>query len=95
MGDFNIFGGFSVENGSYFYKSLGIVNREFDIIKGSNLVWNGDPYLAEININANYQVPGGANPAILIQNTNFNRKIPTNVNVFLSGNFIEMNSCIF
>ena len=95
LGDFNIFGGFSVENGSYFYKSLGIVNREFDIIKGSNLVWNGDPYLAEININANYQVPGGANPAILIQNTNFNRKIPTNVNVFLSGNFIEMNTPSF
>ena len=95
LGDFNIFGGFLVENGSYFYKSLGIVNREFDIIKGSNLVWNGDPYLAEININANYQVPGGANPAILIQNTNFNRKIPTNVNVFLSGNFVEMNTPSF
>ena len=95
LGDFNIFGNFSVENGSYFYKSLGIVNREFDIIKGSALVWNGDPYLAEININANYQVPGGANPAILIQNTNFNRKIPTNVNVFLSGNFIEMNTPSF
>jgi len=95
LGDFNIFGNFSVENGSYFYKSLGIVNREFDIIKGSTLVWNGDPYLAEININANYQVPGGANPAILIQNTNFNRKIPTNVNVFLSGNFIEMNTPSF
>ena len=27
------------------------------------------------NINAKYEVPGGANPAILIQNTSFNRKI--------------------
>ena len=68
------------------------MNREFDIIKGSTLVWNGDPYLARINLYANYEVPGGANPAILIQNTNFNRKIPTNVDVFLSGNFIEMNT---
>ncbi|MGY8946034.1 MAG: translocation/assembly module TamB domain-containing protein [Flavobacteriales bacterium] len=95
LGNFNIFGNFIVQNGSYFYKSLGIVNREFDIIKGSTLVWNGDPYLAEININANYEVPGGANPAILIQNTNFNRKILTNVNVFLSGNLIEMNTPSF
>ena len=92
LGNFNIFGNYIVEKGSYFYKSLGIVNREFDIIKGSTLVWNGDPYLARINLYANYEVPGGANPAILIQNTNFNRKIPTNVDVFLSGNFIEMNT---
>jgi len=92
LGNFNIFGNYIVEKGSYFYKSLGIVNREFDIIKGSTLVWNGDPYLAEIDLYANYEVPGGANPAILIQNTNFNRKIPTNVNVFLSGNLIEMNT---
>ena len=34
----------------------------------------GDPYLGDININANYDIPGGANPAILIQNTSFNRK---------------------
>ena len=59
------------------------------------MIWNGDPYLADININANYEVPGGANPAILIQNTSFNRKIPTNVNVFLSGNLIEINTPSF
>ena len=95
LGNFNIFGDFVVEQGSYFYKSLGIVNREFIINKGSTLIWNGDPYLADININANYEVPGGANPAILIQNTSFNRKIPTNVNVFLSGNLIEINTPSF
>ena len=45
-----------------------------------------------MNINAKYEVPGGANPAILIQNTSFNRKIPTNVNVVLAGNFNEMET---
>mgnify|MGYP001297598693 CR=1 FL=1 len=89
---FNIFGNYSVDSGSYFYKSLGIVDREFFLKKGSTIVWNGDPYQAEVNINANYQVPGGANPAILIQNTSFNRKIPTNVDVNLTGNLMEMNT---
>jgi hypothetical protein len=92
LGNFNMFGNFDVEKGSYFYKSLGIVNREFNILKGSRIVWNGDPYLGDLNINAKYEVPGGANPAILIQNTSFNRKIPTNVNVVLAGNFNEMET---
>lgn len=92
LGNFNMYGNFEVEKGSYFYKSLGIVNREFNILKGSRIVWNGDPYLGDLNINAKYEVPGGANPAILIQNTSFNRKIPTNVNVVLAGNFNEMET---
>ena len=95
LGNFNLFGNFEVEKGSYFYKTLGIVNREFKLNKGSRIVWNGDPYLGDININANYDIPGGANPAILIQNTSFNRKIPTTVNVDLEGNFNEMKTPAF
>ena len=91
-GNFNVFGNYEVESGSYFYKSLGIVDREFNLKKGSTIVWNGDPYLAELNINANYEVPGGANPAIILQNTSFNRKIPTNIDVSLSGNLSEINT---
>ena len=92
VGNFNIFGDYIVDSGSYFYKSFGIIDREFILSKGSSIIWNGNPYLAEININANYKIPGGANPAILIQNTSFNRKIPTNIDVNLSGNLNEMNT---
>ena len=92
VGNFNIFGDYTVDSGSYFYKALGIVDREFILKKGSSIVWSGNPYTADLNINANYEIPGGANPAILIQNTSFNRKIPTNIDVNLTGNLIEMNT---
>ncbi|MDA7810580.1 translocation/assembly module TamB, partial [Flavobacteriaceae bacterium] len=92
VGNFNIFGDYTVDSGSYFYKALGIVDREFILEKGSSIVWSGNPYTADLNINANYEIPGGANPAILIQNTSFNRKIPTNIDVNLTGNLIEMNT---
>ena len=95
VGNFNIFGDYSVDSGSYFYKTLGIVDREFILSKGSTIIWSGSPYMADLNINANYEIPGGANPAILIQNTNFNRKIPTNIDVNLTGNLIEMNTPVF
>ena len=91
-GNFNIYGNYVVDSGSYFYRSLGIVDREFKLKKGSTITWNGDPYLGDLNIDANYEVPGGANPAIILQNTSFNRKIPTNIDVNLTGNFNEINT---
>ncbi|MBL6649646.1 MAG: translocation/assembly module TamB [Flavobacteriaceae bacterium] len=94
-GNFNLFGDFELVEGSYFYRSLGFVSREFKLNKGSKIIWSGDPYLGKININANYEIPGGANPAILIRNTNFNRKIPTTVNINLEGNFNEMKTPLF
>ena len=44
---------------------------------------------------ATYQVPGGANPALLVDNPNFNRKIPTNVGIQLRGNLIKPDDPIF
>ena len=42
--NFNIFGDYNVDSGSYFYKALGIVDREFILKKGSSIVWSGNPY---------------------------------------------------
>ena len=40
-------------------------------------------------------MPGGANPALLVDNPNFNRKIPTNVEIQLIGNLIKPDDPIF
>jgi hypothetical protein len=42
-----------------------------------------------------YQVPGGANPALLLDNPNFNRKIPTEVEIQLQGNLLQPDNPIF
>ena len=90
--NFTIDGEFSVESGYYFYKNFGIVERIFDLNKGANIVWNGDPYKGLIDAKARYTVPGGANPAPLIQNTSFNRKIPTYVDVGLQGELSNLET---
>ena len=90
--NFTIDGEFTLENGYYFYKNFGIVERVFDLNKGANIVWNGDPYKGIIDAKARYNVPGGANPAPLIQNTSFNRKIPTYVDVELQGELSNLET---
>lgn len=88
-GKFNIFGNFTTTEGIYNFKNFGILDKKFDLEQGGTIVWDGNPLGAQMNLNALYEVPGGANPALLLDNPNFNKKIPTNVGINLQGNLLK------
>ena len=94
-GKFNIFGDYITYDGIYNFKNLGLIDKKFTVKPGGSIIWNGDPTDAQLNILATYEVPGGANPALLVDNPNFNRKIPTNVSIQLIGNLLKPNDPIF
>ena len=94
-GKFNIFGDYVTYDGTYNFKNLGLIDKKFIVKPGGSIIWNGDPTDAQLNILATYEVPGGANPALLVDNPNFNRKIPTNVSIQLIGNLLKPNDPIF
>ena len=94
-GKFNIWGDFIAYDGIYNFKNLGLIDKKFAVKQGGTIVWEGDPLQAQLNIEATYEVPGGANPALLVDNPNFNRKIPTNVEIQLIGNLIKPDDPIF
>lgn len=88
-GKFNIFGNFITTEGIYNFKNFGILDKKFNLEQGGTIVWDGNPLGAQMNLNALYEVPGGANPALLLDNPNFNKKIPTNVGINLQGNLLK------
>jgi hypothetical protein len=88
-GIFSVWGDFIALNGFYSFKNLGILEKEFILEPGGTIVWNGNPLDAELNLQAIYEVPGGANPAILLENPGLNRKIPTDVKIYLSGSIMQ------
>jgi hypothetical protein len=94
-GKFNIFGDYVTYDGIYNFKNLGLIDKKFTVKPGGTIIWNGDPTDAQLNILATYEVPGGANPALLVDNPNFNRKIPTDVSIQLIGNLLKPNDPIF
>ncbi|MBK8805923.1 MAG: translocation/assembly module TamB domain-containing protein [Bacteroidales bacterium] len=53
--DVNIFGEYQIDNGDYLFTLRSIVNKKFDIEPGSTILWTGDPYKADINLNAIYR----------------------------------------
>ena len=91
-GKFNIYGDFIASEGIYNFRNLALIDKKFKLKNGGTIIWDGDPLAAQMNIQATYEVPGGANPALLLDNPNFNKKIPTNVDILLTGELTKPDS---
>lgn len=55
-GVFTMDGEYIINRGSLFLTLQNILNRNFDIRRGSKINWSGDPYNAQINLKAVYKV---------------------------------------
>ena len=94
-GKFNMWGDFITFGGIYNFKNLSVIDKKFNVKPGGTIVWEGDPLTAQMNLEAVYEVPGGANPALLLDNPNFNKKIPTEVLIKLQGNLLKPDDPLF
>ncbi|MFC0605793.1 translocation/assembly module TamB domain-containing protein [Winogradskyella pulchriflava] len=81
-GTFNMWGDFAVFEGSYNFKYRGLVEKKFEVERGGNIVWEGDPMKAQIDIKAVYH--GSANPSVLLDNP-ISQTIPVEVEIQLTG----------
>ena len=86
-GKFAMFGDYVIDNGIYNFKSSGIINKPFKISKGGTISWSGNPFEANLNVVAVYTTK--ANPAILLENFNTNRKIPVDLITNISGSLFN------
>jgi len=55
-GNFTMDGDYVINRGSFFLTLQSILNRNFEIRRGSKISWSGDPYNAKINLKAVYKV---------------------------------------
>ncbi len=83
LGKFNMWGDFQAYEGSYNFKYGGLVDKKFDVRKGGSIIWEGNPMKAQLNLEAVYKTT--ANPAVLLQNSSFNRKVPVEVIIGIHG----------
>lgn len=82
-GKFNMWGDFVAYEGVYNFKYGGLVQKEFQVVSGGNITWDGSPTRANLNVRALYET--SANPAILLENPTINRNIPIEVYINLNG----------
>ena len=84
LGKFNMWGDYQIYEGIYNFKYGGLIDKKFNVKKFSSIVWEGDPMRATLNLEATYKT--SANPAILVENPSFNKKVPVEVVIGIKGN---------
>ena len=55
-GDFDMYGTYEIERGEYLFTALGAVAKPFQVRRGGQIRWTGDPINATLNIVADYEV---------------------------------------
>jgi hypothetical protein len=86
-GTFNMYGDFIVDKGIYNFKYGGIINKPFDVKRGGTISFNGDPYKANLDIEAVYTVK--ANPKVILPEFESNRNIPVELTTKITGELFD------
>jgi hypothetical protein len=88
-GEFNIFGPFEFTEGEYNFTLYDIINKEFEIKKGSRITWYGDAYTGNLDISATYNQSAAFGPIVLDPTISgspqMRRKYPVQVLLKLDG----------
>lgn len=94
-GDFTMFGDYTIESGGYNFTLYNIINKEFDIKKGSTISWYGDPYRAILDISASYRQLASLAPLMVrfldpddLNSPETRKKYPSIVDLKLRGNLL-------
>ena len=83
LGKFQMWGDFQAYEGTYNFKYGGLIDKKFNVKKGGSITWEGNPMRAQLNLQAVYKTI--ANPAVLLDNSSFNRKVPVDVIIGIQG----------
>ncbi|MDO1514887.1 translocation/assembly module TamB domain-containing protein [Maribacter confluentis] len=78
-----MYGDFVVVTGEYNYKFGGIIDKKFKVEPGGTINWDQKPLEALLDMEAIYSL--NANPAPLLDDPGFTRRIPTDVIIRLTG----------
>ncbi|MDF4222909.1 translocation/assembly module TamB [Maribacter sp. M208] len=82
-GKFEMYGDYVVVTGEFNYKFGGIIDKKFTVEPGGTINWDQKPLEAILDMEAVYSL--NANPAPLLDDAGFTRRIPTDVIISLTG----------
>jgi hypothetical protein len=88
-GEFNMFGPFEFTEGWYTFTLYDLINKEFEIKKGSRITWYGDAYGGQLDLSATYNQQASLAPIVtdeaIRSAPQLRRKYPVQVLIDLDG----------
>lgn len=95
-GKMSLTGRYEIDKGKYQMSLNQLIKREFAIVKGSTIIWNGEATSADVSIKAKYTVNAPAIDLIGDQVTDattnkaqYNQKVPVEVYLIITGELLK------
>ncbi len=86
QGDFSMFGTYEIEQGDYLFTARNVLNKRFKVKPGGTISWTGDPYEAQLNLDAIYSLFADIRDLIRSETT---RRVPANVLMHMEGSLLQ------
>lgn len=84
-GEMTMFGTYIVTRGDYVFTLENVISKKFVIKEGSQIVWTGSPYDADLNIEAYYEIKN-ADVSSLIPGSSGATRMPVEIGMTMKGN---------
>jgi hypothetical protein len=89
-GDFQMYGDYDIDNGDYLFTLQNILNKKFDIEKGSTIKWSGVPYKADLNISAIYKARASIKPFFPSDSSSaLKKRYPVDLKLYMTEDLLE------
>ncbi len=89
-GDFKMYGDYYIDNGDYLFTLQNILNKKFDIEKGSTIKWSGAPSQADLNISAIYKARASIKPFFPTDSSSiYKKRYPVDLKLLMTDNLME------
>lgn len=81
-GDFSMSGEYEISKGNYLFTSQNILNKKFSVRRGGTIRWNGDPYGAQLDLDAVYSLNADIKDLVQLDRS---VRVPVNVIMKMGG----------
>jgi hypothetical protein len=87
-----MYGSYIIDDGDYLFTLQNIINKKFDIEKGSAIKWGGSPYNADLSLNAYYRSRAALSPFFPGDSTTtYKKRNPVDVKLMMTGDLTQPN----
>jgi len=88
-GDFTMYGDYVTNTGTFLFTLQNMINRTFTLLPGGRIRWSGDPYNADINMQAVYRTRVTLNSLPNISDEYRNRRFPVDCILTLQNSLMN------
>jgi hypothetical protein len=90
-GDFSIYGEYTIDEGDYMFSLKNVINKRFQIEQGSQIIWNGKPQDADIDVTAIYNVRTSLDNLLMDTTEFYQKRIPVECKIRLTEKLVNPN----